>query len=200
MVKKLNLFIKRCVDIFGSGLGLLFLSPILLLTTLAIIIFMPGPVFFKQERVGKKGKPFKILKYRTMKVDKQAEQAHDFSKDQERLTKLGKVLRRTKIDELPQLINVFKGDMSLVGPRPTVLEQVEQYTERQRRRLDMCPGMTGMAQVNGNIELEWDERIEYDLEYIDKFSILLDLKILLKTVGVVLFGEEKFVRRKESRE
>lgn len=200
MVKKLNLFVKRSIDVLGSGLGLLILSPILLLTAMAIILFMPGPVFFKQERVGRRGKLFEILKYRTMKVDKQAEQAHDFSKDQNRLTKLGKVLRRTKIDELPQLINVFRGDMSLVGPRPTVLEQVEQYTERQRKRLDMRPGMTGWAQVNGNIELEWDERIEYDLEYIDEFSILLDFRILIKTVGVVLFGEEKFVRRKKSKE
>ena len=102
------------------------------------------------------------------------------------------MIRRLKIDELPQLINVFRGDMSLVGPRPTVKEQTDLYNAYQRQRLNMRPGMTGLAQVNGNISLSWDERIEYDVEYVNKFSILLDLKILLKTIAVVIYGENKF--------
>lgn len=153
---------------------------------------MPGPIFFIQERVGRNKKIFNVFKFRTMKVDREAEKNLDFSKDEERLTKTGRFLRRVKIDELPQLINVLKGDMSLVGPRPTVMEQVERYTNYQIKRLNMKPGMTGLAQVNGNILLPWEQRIEYDIEYVTKFSILLDCKILLKTVGIIILGEEKF--------
>ncbi len=196
-MKKHNLLIKRVIDIVGSGIGLILISPLLIVTGLLIEITMPGPVFFKQKRAGRFGECFEILKFRSMKVDKRAELAHDTTKDIDRLTSFGKLIRRLKIDELPQLINVFKGDMSLVGPRPTFKEQVDAYTERQRRRLDMRPGMTGLAQVNGNISLTWDERIEYDLEYIDKYSLLLDLKILIKTILVVLFGEATFRRPKK---
>lgn len=131
-----------------------------------------------------------------MKVDKEAEEKHDTSKDQFRVTSWGKFMRRTKIDELPQLLNVLKGEMSLVGPRPTFEEQAKYYNERQKRRLIMRPGMTGLAQVNGNIALTWEERIEYDIYYIEKFSVFLDVVILLKTMAVVLFGEEKFKRKK----
>ena len=127
-----------------------------------------------------------------MKVDKEAEKSHDFTKDAERMTPFGNLIRRLKIDELPQLINVFKGDMSLVGPRPTIKEQTDLYNDYQRQRLKMRPGMTGLAQVNGNISLSWDERIKYDVEYVTNFSVLLDLKILFKTVGVVVFGEAKY--------
>lgn len=191
-MKQINQVIKRAVDLLGSGLGLVIISPILLITIVLLEIFMPGPVFFKQERVGKNGKLFNILKFRSMKVDKKAEESHDFSKDEERKTPFGNLIRRLKIDELPQLINVFRGDMSLVGPRPTVKEQTDLYNAYQRQRLNMRPGMTGLAQVNGNISLSWDERIEYDVEYVNKFSILLDLKILLKTIAVVIYGENKF--------
>jgi len=191
-MRAINLFVKRIIDIIISGIGLVVLSPLFFLTAICIKMFMPGPILFKQERVGKAGTSFNILKFRTMKVDKRAEASHDFSRDEERLTWFGKMLRRTKVDELPQLINVLVGDMTLVGPRPTIREQVEQYSTRQKQRLNVKPGMTGLAQINGNIALTWDERIEYDLEYIEKFSILLDLHILLKTVLVVIFGEEKF--------
>jgi lipopolysaccharide/colanic/teichoic acid biosynthesis glycosyltransferase len=196
-VRDINLIIKRLVDIVWSGLGLILLSPILLIAACLIKILMPGPIFFKQRRVGKNGKEFNILKFRSMKVDKKAEENHDFTKDAERLTTFGKVLRRTKIDELPQLINVFKGDMSLVGPRPTVKEQTDQYNAFQRQRLIMRPGMTGLAQVNGNIALSWDERIEYDVDYVTNYSILTDLKILVKTILVVIYGEEKFKNPKK---
>lgn len=191
-MRKINLAIKRMFDIIFSGIGLLILLPLLVLTALVITITMPGPIFFKQQRAGKNGKLFNILKFRSMKVDKSAEFSHDTSKDLQRLTPFGKLIRRLKIDELPQLINVLIGDMSLVGPRPTFKEQTEHYSIRQMKRLDMRPGMTGLAQVNGNIALTWDERIEYDLEYVENFTILLDVKILFKTVLVVVFGEDKF--------
>lgn len=191
-MRQLNLFIKRMFDILGSGFGLLFISPLLLITVVLLEIFMPGPVFFKQKRAGKNGKRFNILKFRSMEVDKVAEKSYDFSKDSERLTPFGNFIRRLKIDELPQLINVFYGDMSLVGPRPTIKEQVDQYNDYQKKRLNMRPGMTGLAQVNGNISLSWDERIQYDIEYIEKFSVLLDMQILVKTVLVVFCGEERF--------
>lgn len=192
IMRKLNLGLKRIFDIIVSAAGLLILSPVFLITVFFIKITMPGKIFFQQERVGKGKKIFHILKFRTMKEDRQAEEAHDFSKDAERMTKTGNILRRLKIDELPQLWNVFAGEMSLVGPRPTVMEQVDQYNEFQMHRLDMRPGMTGLAQVNGNVSLSWNERIKYDIRYIEKFSVFLDLAILVKTVLVVIFGEQKF--------
>ena len=196
MMRKFNFFLKRLFDLLGSGIGLLLLSPIFLLASVMIKLTMPGPVFFHQTRVGKDGRLFAILKFRSMKVDRTAEEHFDFSKDEERITWFGKFLRRSKIDELPQLLNVFKGDMSLVGPRPTIKEYADAYTQRQRRRLQVRPGMTGLAQVHGNAAISWDERIEYDLTYIDHFSVLLDAKILLKTILVVIFGEEKFTSSK----
>lgn len=196
MLRFLQLCVKRTVDVLGSGIGLLAISPLLMVTGILIKIIMPGPVFFRQQRVGKNRKLFDILKFRSMKVDREAERTLDFSRDAERVTPFGRLIRRLKIDELPQLINVFKGDMSLIGPRPTVKEQVDLYTPRQMHRLDMRPGMTGLAQVNGNTALSWEDRIEYDLEYIKKYSLLLDLKILVKTVLVVICGEEKFKKKK----
>lgn len=197
MTRKLNLFLKRGFDIIASGMGIILLSPFFVLVSVLIKVVMPGPVLFKQVRVGKHKRLFKILKFRTMRVDKAAENSHDVSKDAERLTTLGKFLRRTKIDELPQLVNVFIGDMSLVGPRPTFEEQVRQYSKRQMKRLDMRPGMTGLAQINGNTALSWDERIRFDIRYVERFSVGLDIRILLKTLGVVVVGEERFVSRQQ---
>lgn len=192
LVRTINLFLKRFLDIIGSSLGLILVLPIFIFAILLIKLTMPGPIFFTQDRVGKDRAVFKILKLRTMKVDKVAEKNLDFSKDENRLTSTGRLLRRIKIDELPQLINVFKGEMSLVGPRPTVMQQVEKYTDFQLQRLTMRPGMTGLAQINGNITLSWEQRIKYDIKYINNFNILLDLGILFKTVAIILFGEEKF--------
>lgn len=196
-MRRFNLALKRLLDLFGSGIGLIIISPILLITVILLELFMPGPVFFRQQRVGKNGKTFDILKFRSMKVDKEAEESHDFTKDEERKIPFGNLIRRLKIDELPQLINVFRGDMSLVGPRPTVKEQTDLYNEYQRQRLNMRPGMTGLAQVNGNISLTWDERIDYDIDYVKSFTFFLDIKILLKTVAVVILGEDKFKNPKE---
>lgn len=197
-MRRLNLAIKRTADIIFSAAGLIVLMPILLISAILLEIFMPGPLFFKQQRVGKNGRLFNILKFRSMKVDKALEASHDFTRDAERMTPFGKLLRRTKIDELPQLWNVLVGDMSLVGPRPTVKEQTDKYNDYQRQRLNMRPGMTGLAQVNGNVSLTWDERFVYDIEYVNNFSVLLDIKILCKTVLVVIMGEEKFKRVKSA--
>ena len=191
-MKTINLIIKRLFDVMISLTLCVILFPLAIVIVMVIKLTMPGPIFFKQERVGKNQKKFIILKFRTMKIDLEAQKNFDFSKDEERLTKFGKVLRRTKLDEVPQLLNVLNGSMSLVGPRPTVQSVVDGFTERQKMRFKMTPGMTGLAQVNGNTAISWDERIEYDLKYIDDFSVIMDIKILLKTVGVVLFGEEKF--------
>lgn len=194
IIRTINLGVKRLFDIVVSAVGLVMLSPVFLITVLVIKVTMPGKIFFYQERVGRGKRLFQILKFRTMKEDKQAEAAHDFSKDAERLTRTGNFLRRLKVDELPQLWNVLIGDMSLVGPRPTIIEQVEKYNEFQLHRLEMRPGMTGLAQVNGNVSLTWDERITYDVEYIEKFTVFLDILILTKTVLVIIFGEQKFKR------
>ena len=197
-MRRLNLAVKRTADIIFSAAGLIVLMPILLISAILLEIFMPGPLFFKQQRVGKNGSLFNILKFRSMKVDKALEASHDFTRDAERMTPFGKLLRRTKIDELPQLWNVLVGDMYLVGPRPTVKEQTDKYNDYQRQRLNMRPGMTGLAQVNGNVSLTWDERFVYDIEYVNNFSVLLDIKILCKTVLVVIMGEEKFKRVKSA--
>lgn len=199
MVKKINLFIKRIFDLSASFVGLVIVSPLLVIAITGILLTMPGPVFFRQERIGMDRRKFSILKLRTMKVDKKLEASRDMSKDEERRTKWGDILRRFKIDELPQLLNVIKGDMSLVGPRPTVIEHVLMYTEREAHRLDMRPGMTGLAQINGNGGLVWEDRIEYDLKYIENFSVILDLRILLSTVKVVLFGEKKYIHKLSDR-
>lgn len=191
-MKKPYLVLKRCFDILLTLLLLVILSPLFLIVSLLILLIMPGPIFFLQERVGKDRQTFRIYKFRTMRVDREAETSLDFRKDNDRLTPLGRFLRRSKIDELPQLFNVLINDMSLVGPRPTVMQQVEQYTEFQLKRLQVKPGMTGLAQVNGNTAITWEERIQFDVVYVENFSLLQDIKILLKTIAIVLVGEEKF--------
>ena len=195
VLNNIQLIIKRIIDVLLSGIVLIIVSPLLFISALAIKLSMPGPVFFRQERAGKNMKPFCILKLRTMKVDRKAEEVLDGKSDAERMTPLGRVLRRTKIDELPQLINVIRGDMSLVGPRPTIMAQAKLYNEYQMQRLSMRPGMTGLAQVNGNVSLTWDERIKYDVLYVKSFSLGLDIKICLKTIKVVLFGEDKYKKQ-----
>jgi lipopolysaccharide/colanic/teichoic acid biosynthesis glycosyltransferase len=165
-----------------------------------------GPIFFKQERVGKDGYPFQIFKFRTM-VEGAVHMGAGYliEKDDFRITRVGKFLRRTSLDELPQLINILRGEMSLVGPRPTLRYQVEQYDDWQKRRLLVKPGVTGWAQIHGRNELSWNERIEYDIWYLEHWSVSLDLKILMKTLWVVLkrkglYGDgEKFDIRPSSR-
>ena len=182
--------LKRWVEVVAAAVLLLLLILPLLLIAVLIKLAMPGPVFYRQTRVGKDGSEFEVLKFRTMVVG--AEKIGLgllIEKDDKRIPPLGKCMRRWSLDELPQLWNVLIGDMSLVGPRPTIPSQVAQYTERQRRRLEVAPGITGWAQVNGRNELSWPERIEMDVWYIDHWSLLLDLKILAKTPALLFKGE-----------
>ena len=187
--KKFPLIVKRIFDILASGVALIVLLPIFAIIGIFIKLDSKGPVFFVQERAGKDGKIFKAYKLRTM-IDKAVEiGGKKISQDDSRITRVGKHLR-WGIDELPQLINVLKGDMSLVGPRPTLQEQVNRYSKEHRQRLEMKPGITGWALVNGRNTLSWPEKIKLDIWYIDHWSIWLDLKILFKTVWVVIFLRE----------
>ncbi len=191
-MRKVNLLIKRFVDILGSFIGIIILSPLFILVAICIKVTSEGPVFFKQKRLGKDGKVFDIIKFRTMIVN--AEKIGDGltvkSEDDSRITKVGKLLRKTSLDELPQLINVLKGDMSLVGPRPPATyfpyDGYENYPEWAKRRFDMRPGMTGLAQITVRNSVVWDKRIVIDNIYIDEFNILLDTKILLLTVARII--------------
>ncbi|OXX84725.1 sugar transferase [Paraclostridium benzoelyticum] len=177
-------FIKRAIDILGSFLGGLLISPILIIIAILIRIKLGSPIFFTQDRVGKDGKVFKIVKFRTMleAYDKFGEPLSD----KERVTSFGNFLRSTSLDELPELINVLKGDMSLVGPRPLLVEYIDLYSKEQFRRHEVRPGMTGWAQVNGRNNLNWDEKFKMDVEYVDNVNLLLDIKILFLTIFKVL--------------
>jgi len=188
--KKNNIVLKRIIDVLISGIGLIILFPIFAIIGILIKLDSKGPVFFIQERVGKNGKIFRAYKLRTM-VDNAEKMGlgYEMKKDDERITRIGKYLR-WGIDELPQLINVFRGEMSLVGPRPTLPYQVEKYSKREKRRLEVKPGITGWALVNGRNILSWPERIKLDIWYIDHWSLWLDLKILFKTIWVVILTRE----------
>ena len=181
---KLQSLIKRSIDILGSGIGLIVISPILLIVGLAIKFKLGSPIFFTQDRLGKDGKVFKMIKFRTMlnKTDKFG----NLLPDEERMTSFGKILRSTSIDELPELINVFKGEMSLVGPRPLLVEYKDLYSKEQFRRHEVRPGITGLAQVSGRNSLSWGDRFNLDIEYVDKYNLFIDTKILFMTVIKVL--------------
>ena len=177
-------FIKRAIDILGSFLGGLLIFPILIIIAILIRVKLGSPIFFTQDRVGKDGKVFKIVKFRTMleAYDKFGEALSD----KKRVTSFGNFLRSTSLDELPELINVLKGDMSLVGPRPLLVEYIDLYSKEQFRRHEVRPGMTGWAQVNGRNNLNWDEKFKMDVEYVDNVNLLLDIKILFLTIFKVL--------------
>nr|WP_295597932.1 sugar transferase [uncultured Terrisporobacter sp.] len=177
-------FFKRLIDIICSLIGLILFFPILLVVALLVRINLGSPVFFTQTRLGKDGKEFKMIKFRTMKdsLDKFGQ----LLPDEQRLTKFGKILRSTSLDELPELINVLKGDMTLVGPRPLLVEYKELYSERQFRRHEVYPGITGWAQINGRNAISWNERFELDVWYVDNISFLLDMKILVMTILKVI--------------
>ncbi|MBI4200761.1 MAG: sugar transferase [Chloroflexi bacterium] len=183
--------LKRLLDLLGATIGLALLAIPFALTALAIKLDSTGPVFFRQERVGRNGRKFKPWKFRTM-VEGAVNigLGHTVARDDPRITRVGNILRKTGFDELPQLINVLKGDMSLVGPRPTWPHQVERYDEFQRRRLLAKPGLTGLAVVRGRNTLSWEERIKLDNWYIDHCSIWLDIKILALTPWKVLVTRE----------
>jgi len=185
--------IRRAFDILVAGLALALASPILVLAAIAIKLTSRGPVIYRQRRVGRGGAEFDLLKLRTMVQG--AEQLGAglwVDADDPRITRVGALLRRTSLDELPNLWNVLRGEMSLIGPRPTVPEQVAVYTERQRGRLAIRPGITGWAQVNGRAALPWGQRIELDLQYIEHRSLALDLRILARTLPLLLHGGDLY--------
>lgn len=184
-----NRVVKRILDIVLAALTILLLSPLLLLTMLAIKLNSEGPVFFKQTRLGRGGKEFQIIKFRTMVVNAEHIGSGVYSADDDpRVTKVGKILRKTSIDELPQAWNLLKGDMSLIGPRPPLTYHpwpIEEYTEEQLHMFDVRPGITGWAQVHGRKDVEWNKRIKLNVWYVEHVSFGLDLKIFFTTIGKV---------------
>jgi lipopolysaccharide/colanic/teichoic acid biosynthesis glycosyltransferase len=184
--------VNRALDVAGSALGLAVSSPFLAAAALAIKLDDGGPVLYRQRRVGHRGEEFDLLKLRTMVVGAEKQGAGwAVNRGDPRITRAGRLLRRLSLDELPQFWNVLRGDMSLIGPRPTLSYQVEQYTPRQRRRLDVKPGLTGWAQIHGRAALPWDERIELDVWYVENRSPWLDLKILARTPLALFRGTYK---------
>jgi lipopolysaccharide/colanic/teichoic acid biosynthesis glycosyltransferase len=182
--------ITRVLDLLVASVALVVTAPLQLAATIAIRIESPGSPIYRQRRIGRHGEPFQMLKLRTMVSGAEhvgAGLAVNYGDP--RITRVGAILRRTSMDELPNLVNVLRGEMSLVGPRPTIQAQVDQYTEAQRRRLEVKPGITGWAQINGRATLPWHERIELDVWYVDHRTLRLDLAILLKTVRLLVSGE-----------
>ena len=178
---------KRIFDVLFSALVLLLLSPLMLLVALALLCVQGLPLFFRQERPGLHGKVFRLVKFRTMRD--QYDRSGKLLPDEARITRLGAFLRRTSLDELPEFINVFVGDMSVVGPRPLLVQYLERYSPEQARRHEVLPGVTGWAQINGRNTLTWDDKFKLDVWYVDHWSFWLDLRIILLTIWKVLRGE-----------
>lgn len=187
--------IKILFDRFFAVVTLIFCLPILILTAISVYVSLGWPIYFCQTRTGINERKFTIIKFRTMTMecDSKGQLLHD----EQRITSLGKLLRRLKLDELLQIINVANGDLSFVGPRPTIPEQVIEYNDFERLRLNVLPGITGWAQVHGNIQLTWPERILMDIWYIEHWSLWLDFIILIKTVGVIILGEHPVEKKLE---
>jgi lipopolysaccharide/colanic/teichoic acid biosynthesis glycosyltransferase len=185
---------KRLFDICITGVAVVLLSPVFLLTALGVKMSSRGPLLFRQVRTGLGGRPFRPCKFRSMRGDRTPDPTELVPLDHPEITAIGRFIRRTKIDELPQLFSVLGGDMSLVGPRPTLPDQTEKYNDFQCQRLLVRPGLTGLAQVNGNTIMSWDERIKYDVHYVRHHGFWMDMGILLKTVLVVILGEDRFSR------
>ena len=177
-------FVKHCLDFLLSPAALIILSPVLLLVAILVRCKLGSPILFKQERPGLHEKIFCMYKFRTMTDAKDAD--GNLLPDEVRLTKFGKLLRSTSLDELPELFNILKGDMAIVGPRPLLVQYLPRYNERQHRRHDVRPGFTGLAQVNGRNSISWQEKFEWDVRYVENVSFLMDLRIIVKTVKVVL--------------
>lgn len=177
-------FVKRFLDIFLSGMALIILSPILLVTAILVRVKLGSPVIFCQERPGKDEKIFKLHKFRSMSDAR--DENGELLPDEERLGRFGRWLRSTSADELPELFDIFRGKMSIVGPRPLLVKYLPYYTEAERHRHDVRPGLTGLAQINGRNCVSWEEKFSYDLQYISAVSLLGDIKILLRTVVVAL--------------
>jgi lipopolysaccharide/colanic/teichoic acid biosynthesis glycosyltransferase len=177
-------YIKRALDFICALLALIILSPLLLIVALLVKFKLGSPVIFTQNRPGLNGKVFKLYKFRSMSDEK--DEDGNLLPDEVRLGKFGKLLRSTSLDELPELVNIIRGDMSIIGPRPLLVEYLPRYNERQARRHEVLPGFTGLAQVNGRNAISWEEKFEYDVQYVDNVTFISDLKILFQTVGTVL--------------
>jgi exopolysaccharide biosynthesis polyprenyl glycosylphosphotransferase len=199
-MRGLGFFLKRCMDMFGSIILLILCVPVFALVALAIKLDSKGPVFYRQKRIGKNGRAFQMFKFRSMvanadEILESLESRNEVQgpafkiKNDPRITRVGRILRKYSIDELPQLINVLKGDMSLVGPRPPLPFEVEKYGDWEWRRLDVLPGITGLWQVSGRSDLSFQQWVKLDIYYIENWSIGLDIKILLKTIPCVIKGE-----------
>ena len=184
-------YIKRLLDIIISLIALIVLSPIMLIVAILVRIKLGSPVIFKQERPGKDEKIFKLYKFRSMS-DKKDENGK-LLPDTERLTKFGKILRATSLDELPELVNILKGEMSLIGPRPLAVCYLPYYNENEKKRHTVRPGLTGLAQINGRNALNWEERFNYDIQYVENITFLNDMKILFKTALKVIKREDVIV-------
>ena len=178
---------KRAIDVFGAAVGLIALAPVLLLVALAVRLFLGSPVLFRQIRAGRHGQPFELLKFRTMTDARDA--AGELLPDAERLTGFGSWLRSTSLDELPEMIDVLRGEMSLVGPRPLLLEYLPHYSAEQARRHEVRPGITGLAQVSGRNATTWEERLALDVQYVDTRSLSMDVSIILRTIGAMVRRE-----------
>lgn len=198
MAKKLSLVIKRIFDVIAALGGLIIFSPLFIVVTILIKINLGSPIFFKQKRIGKNNKEFEIIKFRTMKntCNKDGKRLED----EHRMTNLGRKLRTLSIDELPELINILKGDMSLIGPRPLFPQYLPLYNENQIRRHEVMPGLTGLAQVNGRNNLSWHEKFEFDVYYVDNWSIKLDVKIFFITFYKIFKREGISAKGKETAE
>jgi undecaprenyl phosphate N,N'-diacetylbacillosamine 1-phosphate transferase len=180
-------YVKRLLDFFIAAMGLIVTSPILLFFIVALTIQNKGSSFFLQERPGRWEKPFRIIKFKTMTDEKDTE--GNLLPDMKRITRLGRIVRKLSIDELPQLVNVLKGEMSLIGPRPLLFKYIPLYSSEQKRRHNVRPGITGYAQVNGRNSISWTKKFEYDIYYVDHVSFKLDLEIILKTIVKVVKKE-----------
>lgn len=182
-----KLFLKRVIDILVAGTGLIVTLPIMIIVAALLAYYQRGKVFFLQKRPGYKGRPFFIYKFKTMTDERDSK--GNLLPDEKRLTWIGKLVRSTSLDELPQLWNVLIGEMSLIGPRPLLMEYLPLYSPEQARRHDVLPGITGWAQVNGRNAVDWDERFRLDVEYVDNLSLAFDIKVIWKSVKTVLFRE-----------
>ncbi|MCI9585410.1 MAG: sugar transferase [Bacilli bacterium] len=186
-------YIKRFIDIVLSTLLLLLFMIPMIIVSICIKLESNGPILFKQTRTGYKGKQFTLYKFRSMTVDNNV---LDFSKENT-ITKVGKFIRKTSLDELPQFINILKGDMSFIGPRPWIIEYAKLFTAKQRKRLDVTPGITGLAQASGRNDISIIDKINYDLEYVDNFSFLMDLKVIFKTLKIIFTKQGADINKSE---
>lgn len=193
---KMYNFCKRVIDVFISLFALVVLLPFFLVIIVAIRLTRKGPAIFKQERAGKNGKPFIFYKFRTMKLNIDPFGASPKSGDDPRLTKAGKFLREHSLDELPQLFNVLKGDMTIIGPRPLYVSQMAEWNERQRKRLLVKPGLSGLAQISGRGELTQEDKLEFDVKYVETASLWLDIKIIFMTIAQMLGRKNKNIYEK----